>query len=67
MNNSSKKRTKFKSGTEVDTFISVFKLKNSMKDNDFEGEEDEDLQCQYKVIVFHCLNTDHQMQLVRKT
>ena len=43
-------RPKFKSGDNADTFISVFSMENTTL------EAGESIKCQYKVIVFHCLN-----------
>ena len=47
------KRPIFKSGDNADTFISVFNMENTKL------EDGDHVKCQYKVIVFHCLNPDH--------
>ena len=55
------KRPIFKSGDNADTFISVFNMENTKL------EDGDHVKCQYKVIVFHCLNPDHQNAIVKNT
>lgn len=41
-----------------DNFISVFQIKSTVGDSD---------KCAFKVIVFHCLDAEHQNQMVKST
>ena len=50
-------------GSEVSHYITVLNVSNTLEQG---GGASED-HAQYKVIIFHCLNVEHQRQLTKQT
>ena len=63
----SKKTKKLKTGDQTSTFISVFDVENTHEFETREDKEDPANRCEFKLIVFHCLDSKDQQQLCRNT